>query len=130
LKRSYLFVPGNRPERFAKAAASGAGTVILDLEDAVPPEAKAEARNAVCNWLQVARGPRVERLAFGSVDFQLDAGIEGEDQAARLAQDVARARDLGFGAKLWFEQARGSAVRLEGKLIDLPVVERARRLLA
>lgn len=159
MKRSYLFVPGNRPERFAKAAASGAGTVILDLEDAVPPEAKAEARNAVCNWLQVARGPRVERLAFGSVDFQLDAGIEGEDQAARLAQDVARARDLGFGAKLcihpnqiepvergfapteaerrWaqavvsaFEQARGSAVRLEGKLIDLPVVERARRLLA
>ena len=28
--RSYLFVPGNRPERFAKACASGADAVILD----------------------------------------------------------------------------------------------------
>ena len=33
--RSLLFVPGDRPERFAKASASGADAVILDLEDAV-----------------------------------------------------------------------------------------------
>jgi citrate lyase subunit beta/citryl-CoA lyase len=39
-----LFVPANRPERFAKAAASGADAVILDLEDAVPAEAKDAAR--------------------------------------------------------------------------------------
>lgn len=160
------------------------------LELGMPVIPLIESAVGLWNALQLARGPRVERLAFGSVDFQLDAGIEGEDQAllyarsqlvlasriarlaspidgvtvhigdaARLAQDVARARDLGFGAKLcihpnqiepvergfapteaerrWaqavvsaFEQARGSAVRLEGKLIDLPVVERARRLLA
>ena len=36
--RSYLFVPGDRPERYAKALASGADAVIVDLEDAVPPE--------------------------------------------------------------------------------------------
>ena len=36
--RSYLFVPGNRAERFAKALASGADRVILDLEDAVESE--------------------------------------------------------------------------------------------
>ncbi|SHI91763.1 citrate lyase subunit beta / citryl-CoA lyase [Roseomonas rosea] len=41
-----LFVPGNRPERFAKAAASGADAVIIDLEDAVAPEDKAAARRA------------------------------------------------------------------------------------
>ncbi len=41
-----LFVPGHRPERFAKAAASGADAVIIDLEDAVGPERKAEARRA------------------------------------------------------------------------------------
>ena len=35
--RSYLFVPGQRPDRFAKAAASGADAIILDLEDAVCP---------------------------------------------------------------------------------------------
>jgi citrate lyase subunit beta/citryl-CoA lyase len=42
-----LFVPGDRPERFAKAAAAGAGVVIIDLEDAVAPDAKAAALTAV-----------------------------------------------------------------------------------
>ena len=45
---TYLFVPGDRPERFGKAAASGADRVILDLEDAVRPEAKPAARAAIC----------------------------------------------------------------------------------
>lgn len=44
---SYLFVPGNRPERFGKALASGADQVILDLEDAVAPADKIAARDAV-----------------------------------------------------------------------------------
>lgn len=42
-----LFVPADRPERFAKAAASGADAVILDLEDAVAPGAKEQARAAL-----------------------------------------------------------------------------------
>lgn len=42
-----LFVPANRPERFSKAAASGADAVIIDIEDAVPPGAKAAAREAL-----------------------------------------------------------------------------------
>ena len=49
LARSFLFVPGNRPERFAKALASGADAVIIDLEDAVPLDAKDTARNALRN---------------------------------------------------------------------------------
>ena len=47
LARTYLFVPGDRPERFAKALASGADAVVLDLEDAVAAPAKAAARAAV-----------------------------------------------------------------------------------
>lgn len=39
-----LFVPGDRPDRFAKAAASGADAVIIDLEDAVAEASKADAR--------------------------------------------------------------------------------------
>ena len=39
-----LFVPADRPERFARAAASGADAVVIDLEDAVAPAAKAAAR--------------------------------------------------------------------------------------
>jgi citrate lyase subunit beta / citryl-CoA lyase len=42
-----LFVPADRPERFAKAAASGADAVIIDLEDAVAPERKAFGREAL-----------------------------------------------------------------------------------
>jgi citrate lyase subunit beta/citryl-CoA lyase len=38
--RTFLFVPGNRPERFEKASRSGADVVILDLEDSVPDAAK------------------------------------------------------------------------------------------
>jgi citrate lyase subunit beta/citryl-CoA lyase len=48
---SWLFVPGDRPERFAKAASSGAHVVVCDLEDAVAPEAKAGAREHVADYL-------------------------------------------------------------------------------
>lgn len=148
---SYLFVPGNRPERFAKACASGAGAVIVDLEDAVAPADKVAARAAVAaaltpvqpvlvrinavdtTWfrddvemchaagvagivlpkaesprdiayiaerlgagmpvlplvetaqgmwraLELARCAGVQRLLFGSIDFQLDLGIAGDDE--------------------------------------------------
>jgi citrate lyase subunit beta / citryl-CoA lyase len=43
--RSPLFAPASRPDRFEKAALSGADAVILDLEDAVAPEAKERARD-------------------------------------------------------------------------------------
>lgn len=150
IPRSYLFVPGNRPERFAKASTSGAGAAIVDLEDAVAPDDKASARAAVAkalpalpsmfvrvnsadtSWFhedvemcretgvagvvlpkaedpehirhiaeriggapilplietaqgmwranELARCPGVQRLLFGSIDFQVDLGISGEDE--------------------------------------------------
>lgn len=43
----FLFVPADRPERFAKAAASGTEAVIIDLEDAVPAHAKDSARDGL-----------------------------------------------------------------------------------
>jgi len=49
--RSLLFVPGDRPERMAKAAALDVDALILDLEDAVAPTAKAAARAAVAAFL-------------------------------------------------------------------------------
>lgn len=51
LARSFLFVPANRPERYAKALASGADAVIIDLEDAVAPDAKAAARTQLAAGL-------------------------------------------------------------------------------
>lgn len=49
--RSFLFVPGSRPERFAKALDAGAGCVILDLEDAVAAEQKSAARGHLADSL-------------------------------------------------------------------------------
>ncbi|SBV32819.1 Citryl-CoA lyase [uncultured Sphingopyxis sp.] len=53
--RSLLFVPGDRPERFAKAAASGADAIILDLEDSVALANKEAARSAVADYLSGER---------------------------------------------------------------------------
>ena len=53
--RSYLFVPANRPERFDKALASAADAVIVDLEDAVPPDQKIAARDQLAAWLSPQR---------------------------------------------------------------------------
>jgi len=255
--RSYLFVPGHRPERFAKALDSGADAVIVDLEDAVAPEHKDPAREALVAWLSpahpvivringadtpwfeadcalarqpgvaalmlpkagaldelaqvqatgvpllpiietaqgyaqaqtLARAPGVQRLVFGSIDFQLDLGIEGEgeellmfrsglvlasrlaglpapvdgvstalEDAAQVQADAARARRLGFGAKLcihprqvaavhrafapgeaeiaWARRvvaaaaaAHGGAVAVDGKMVDKPVLLKAQGIL-
>lgn len=48
---TWLFVPGSRDDRFDRATGSGADEVILDLEDAVAPDAKDAARDRVSSWL-------------------------------------------------------------------------------
>jgi citrate lyase subunit beta / citryl-CoA lyase len=54
--RSLLFVPGDRPDRMEKALKTGADALILDLEDAVAPAAKPEARKAVAAFLSANSG--------------------------------------------------------------------------
>jgi citrate lyase subunit beta/citryl-CoA lyase len=49
--RSYLFVPGDQTRKLQQALASGADAVIADLEDAVAPATKANARRVVADWL-------------------------------------------------------------------------------
>lgn len=160
--RSCLFTPADRPERFAKALATGADLVVLDLEDAVQPDAKDAAREQIRAFLRnggragvrvngvgtpwhekdlsllqepglcalmlpkaeeaadlarlaavlpagcalialvesalgvwnardLAAVPGVTQIAFGSVDFQLDAGIpDSEDDYDALLHARAR----------------------------------------
>jgi len=167
LARSYLFVPADRPERYAKALASGADAVIVDLEDAVAPATKDAARAALAAWLDgggngvavrindaasamfasdlalvarpgvhavvvpkaergddlaavraaapaavllplgetaagiasaraLARAEGVERLLFGSIDLQLDLGIEGDgDELLAFRSELVLASRLG-----------------------------------
>ena len=228
--RAYLFVPGNRPERFDKALASGADAVIVDLEDAVPPADKIAARAAVAAWLspqrsvviringpdtvwfaedlalcalagvaavmvpkaervadlehvatvavgravlplietargfdnarEIAHTDGVQRLVFGSIDFQLDLGIRDDDEAllffrsqlvllSRLAdraapvdgvstaiddldhlqRDTARARRLGFGAKLCIHPRQVETV-IRGFVPSDDEIDWAQRVLA
>ena len=78
--RSLLFVPGDRLDRMEKAVAtSGADALILDLEDAVAPERKAEARAAIAAFLS---GPRTLAL-FVRIN-PLDGGLAEADLAAVL----------------------------------------------
>ncbi|ONF95639.1 HpcH/HpaI aldolase/citrate lyase family protein [Sphingomonas jeddahensis] len=100
--RSLLFVPGDRPERFPKAVATGADALILDLEDSVVPERKPEARAAVRAWIEAPRedGPAVfvrvnpidsdevaadlEALAGLSLDGVVLPKAEGAESVAML----------------------------------------------
>ena len=103
--RSFLFVPASRPERFAKALYSGADAVVLDLEDSVPLQTKAEAREAVRQaWptLQAASCAVVVRINSPGSEWGLQdmaalqglpglAGVmvpkcESADTLARVAQ--------------------------------------------
>lgn len=87
LAQSFLFVPGDRPERFAKALEAGPDAVIIDLEDAVRAAARPAAREAVRGFLAQAPSPRPPLLvrvnAAGSDDLEADldavvaAGLDG-----------------------------------------------------
>jgi hypothetical protein len=49
--RSWLFTPATRPDHFAKASEAGADVAILDLEDAVAPKDKTQARITALDYL-------------------------------------------------------------------------------
>lgn len=63
IARSFLFVPANRPERYLKAFASGSDVVVFDLEDAVAPETKNEARTMLCSkWAELTEDQRARTV--------------------------------------------------------------------
>jgi len=103
--RTYLFVPGTRPERFGKALASGADNVVLDLEDAVSPDDKASARSAIATWMESATPTDRSRIVVrindaGSSWFAADLAALAEAGAtsvllpkAESAAQVAQTQD-------------------------------------
>lgn len=84
LARSYLFVPGNRPERFDKACAAGADAVIVDLEDAVPPAEKTAARAALAAWLSPRQPVLVRINGADSEWFEDDLALCGRPGVAGI----------------------------------------------
>lgn len=111
IPRSLLFVPGNRPERFEKALATEADLVCIDLEDAVAPGAKDEARAAVVGFLEQTQATHVSLRvnAPGTPEFAADLdAIAGLDLPFLMIPKVDTVAEL-------------QSVRTEAPLI--PVIE-------
>ena len=99
MRRSVMITPGHRPERLAKAVGLAADSLIFDLEDAVPPARKSEARAVVAQALtelSFGRRERAVRLnAIGSADFIADmAALPWASIDAVMLPKVERAEDL------------------------------------
>jgi len=97
--RSLLFVPGDRPDRMEKALGLEADALILDLEDAVAPDAKELARQQVCAAVE-ARGfgkreiiVRVNALSTPWGEADLAAAVVAKPDAI-LVPKISAPRDL------------------------------------
>ena len=114
---SYLFVPATRPERFDKALAAGADRVIIDLEDAVAPEDKDHARQALAGWLSVDKPVAVRINSADTEWFARDIALCGHAGVAEIIlpkaadiADIQRVTAAGARAvKLLIESAQGIA---------------------
>jgi citrate lyase subunit beta / citryl-CoA lyase len=117
----FLFVPADRPDRWAKAFAAGADAVILDLEDGVAASAKPGARRALREGrdaIDAAPCPILVRVnARSTDDYSLDLGavrdlgLAGVMLAkAETAADVeATSAATGTSVVALIETARGLA---------------------
>lgn len=124
LARTYLFVPGTRADRFAKALASAADAVILDLEDAVSPEDKPVARAAVAQWLSEAAAADHARVVVRIND----------STSAWFADDLRAMREAGVAAVLLPKAESGEQIAetrnaLPGASV-LALIESARGVMA
>jgi citrate lyase subunit beta/citryl-CoA lyase len=123
--RSMLYVPANVPRFVAKAPGAGADAVILDLEDSVPADRKAEARAALAEAVPLAasggsavlvRVNRPLRLALPDIEAAIAAGAEGILLTKVLGPDhVVLAAELLAAA--------------QRRMVIVPVVETASALL-
>ena len=124
-RRSVLFTPGDRPEMLRKAPRTGADVMVFDLEDAVAPARKAEARKAVADVLTSGFDPDCEvcvRVTADDATADLDVLLDDDPRLDGLMLPKAEAG----------EDVRRLAERATERGDDLPVfalVETARGVL-
>ncbi|GAB3418256.1 HpcH/HpaI aldolase/citrate lyase family protein [Flindersiella endophytica] len=114
---TWLYVPGDRPDRFGKALDSPADVVILDLEDAVALPGKALARSAVCEFLSAEQPKPVQvrvndlRGPLGREDVAALAGLPGlagvRVPKVESASELAALGELGVPVHALVESAVG-----------------------
>ncbi len=111
-RRSALYLPASNPRAIEKARGLPCDVVILDLEDAVAPEAKAVARDAAVAAMRESFGARERVIRANALDTEYAAddlaALRDADVDAVLlpkvssADDLRRARAmLGDGPRLW-----------------------------
>ncbi len=120
--RSMLFVPASRPAMIAKAAASAADAVCLDLEDSVLPDEKVASRGNVVQALrELDFGPRVRMVRINSLDSEYaDRDLMDVLEGAADLVDVVMIPKVGSAADVAFvddvltriEDARGLTRRI------------------
>lgn len=122
--RSFLFVPANRPERFVKALNSGADAVILDLEDSVPQQSKADARIAIRQyWPQLKQSSCAIVIRINSPETEL-----GQQDLAEL--QGLPGLDGVMVPKCEFVQTLQQVAQTFSEVPTLPIVESAAGYLA
>jgi citrate lyase subunit beta/citryl-CoA lyase len=111
--RSLLFVPADGGTKLDKAMASGADAVILDLEDSITPERKAQARTAALEFLKAAQNKlqrprllvRINGLDTGMTDADLSAVVAGKPDAILFPKAEGGASVTHLDAKLTAREA-------------------------
>jgi citrate lyase subunit beta/citryl-CoA lyase len=132
--RSFLYVPGDRPDRVAKALAAGADAVLIDLEDAVAPSAKDRARAVVLDllrslpdgappvWVRINAGDtgRTDLAAIGLESHRVVGLVLAKCDSTAWLDEVAAAVAPQVFLSPLVESA--SAIRSLGALCDHPHV--------
>ncbi|MGL4729662.1 MAG: HpcH/HpaI aldolase/citrate lyase family protein [Bosea sp. (in: a-proteobacteria)] len=114
--RSMLFVPGDSRPKLAKAMASGADALIIDLEDSMAFSAKQAARETTLAFLNEARSQpgrplllvRVNGLTTGLIDADLDAVMMGGPDGIVLPKAEGGRDAAHLGAKLAVREAENN----------------------
>src|SRR5215468_2383717 len=111
--RSLLFIPGDSPKKLDKGMGSGADALLLDLEDSISPQRKAEARAITVAFLNEVRGAsvrprlfvRINGLATGLADDDLDAVVAGRPDGIMLPKAEGGAAVTHCDAKIAVREA-------------------------
>ena len=123
--RSWLFVPATRPERFDKAANSGADAVIIDLEDAVESADKPQAREHIAEYVAQYDKRKTDRaeVALKSGTTELLLRLNND---AHLTEDLVLCQSLAehevISGIVLPKVTKASQVELIFESLKLPVV--------
>lgn len=120
--RSFLFVPGDRPDRFDKAVAADPDVVVLDLEDAVAAQHRAAARESVVSWLRGGGRAAVRINGVGCSDHEKDVAALASVATKHAADGAGDATDVGLVAVLVAKAEDPALLTGLAERLSVPVV--------